>query len=1043
MKKIIFLLLVGCLVLGQVAAQTKVVGKVTSADDGQPVAFATVTVKDAANAVATTADDGSYSITVPKGGTTLVFSFVGLISQEVAIAGRTTIDATLQSDATVLEDVVVIAYGTAKKGGFTGSALSIDSKQIQTRPVTAVTSVLEGSTGILSSGATGQPGSSPDIRIRGFGSINASNNPLIVVDGFPFDGGLSDINPGEIENITVLKDASASALYGSRAANGVIMITTKRGRSGTLSVNFRTNHGFSQRSIPEYDRIGAYDYVPLMWENMYNGLISGGRTPASAAATASTNIMGSNGLGYNVFGVANGDVMLTDGTMNPNARITYGDYDWEDAMTRTGYRGEYLLDASGGTEKVTYMLSLGYLNEMGYVINSDIKRMNARASVDVKPVKWFKAGVTLTGVSSESNNSNTDSSTGYNNPFYFSRMIAPIYPIYRHNTDGTYAFDENGDKIYEWEKRSFSLGRHIVAETKWNTRKYERNTIGTRAYGEFIFMEGLKFTLNAGFDQRNSYYTGYDNPRVGDGSPAGRQDKTYFTPKTWNFNQLLTYDKSFDLHNIQLLAGHESYDYTYNYLRGFKTGVILEWNPELVNFTDVASLTSYKHQDTHEGYLFRAAYDYDNKYYLSASYRRDGSSRFHKDVRWGNFWSVGASWRLDREKFMNNVDWVDMLKVRAAYGETGNDRILDTDGYATYYPWQDLFNIQRNGGTPGYIMSELSGNSKLEWEKNSTLDVAVEFSFLDRRLHGSVGFYHRVSDNLLFNVPMPVSAGMDVQPQNIGKMYNQGFEIDLTGDIVRAKDFRWNANLNMSTVKNEITRMPNGQPTIINGTKQLQEGHSMYDFWLRTYVGVNPTNGAAMYLLDENSNYGTSSYTYEGKLVTENQNYAKYEYQGSAVPDLYGGIKNTFTYKNLSLSILLSYSLGGKIYDGTYAALMSSGSYGSAKHKDILKRWKNPGDITDVPKMDNTRTSAHNAASSRWLTNASYLNFRNVTLSYNLPKSFVQKLDLSNIQTYVSAENIHLFTHRKGMNPTQNFQGTQTNVYIPSRVITFGLNISF
>ena len=1042
MKKTILLALLVLMGVGLVNAQTRVTGKVTSADDGSPLPFVTVSVKDFTT-VATTGNDGSYIIDVPAGGEMLIFSFVGMVSQEVGIGGRAMIDITLQNDDAVLDDAIIIAYGTTKRGGFTGAAVSIDSKAIEMRPVSTVTSVLEGATGIQTLSASGQPGSSPSIRIRGYGSLNASNTPLYVLDGFPFDGGIADINPSDIENITVLKDASASSLYGARAANGVILITTKKGRKGSLVVNFRTTHGFSNRGIKEYDRIGPYDYVPLMWENMYNGLVTGGTAPATAAATASSSIMGSSGLGYNAFNVPNGDVMLTDGKLNPNARITYGDFNWEDEVFRTGYRGEYALNASGGTELVTYMFSANHLKESGYTKNSDMKRTNVRAAVDVNPVKWFKAGTNVSAMVSETNNIPTGSAS-YNNPFYFTRMMAPgIYPVYKHNADGSYVLDSNGNREYEWTGRVFAPGRHIVAENAWNTELYERNTLGGRVYADFYFLEGLKFTVNAGYDQRNTYNTTTDNPTVGDGATDGRSYRSYYTTKTWNFNQLLNYEKSFGLHNIQLLAGHESYEYIYNAFYGRRTGVILEGNTELINYSTVASLSSYTNTETVEGYMFRGSYDYNNKYYLSASYRRDGSSRFHKDARWGDFWSVGATWRMDRENFMKGIHWVDMLKLRSSYGQTGNSGMLDADGYSSYYPWLNLFDIQRNGNTPGFIMSTLAGNDKLTWEKNSTFSIAAEFSLFNRRLNGTIEFYHRISDNLLFNVPMTLSSGMKQQPQNIGTMYNQGFEIELSGDILRAKDFTWNMGINANTIKNEMTKMPPTQEEIISGTKKYSKGHSIYDFWLRTYVGVNPTNGYAMYILNEDTNYGTSFYDYNGQLVTENPNYAKYDYNDSAIPDLYGSIRSTFTYKDISLSAMFMYSLGGKVYDNTYFGLMTVSNYGDAKHPDILNRWQNPGDITDVPKMDANMSTNVNVASSRWLTNASYLSLKSISLSYTLPRAFVEKLTLSNVQVFASAENLFLITHRKGLNLSYSYNGTQSNVYSPARVITFGLNLSF
>lgn len=1027
--------------VGLAVAQTQTVtGTVTSGEDGMPVVGASVFAKDAAVGTITDIDGHFILRDVPVSVKVLRVSYIGMQTLEMAIAP--TMKVILYASSETLDEVVVVAYGTTKKSGLTGATVNISAKTIEARPITSVTSVLEGNTGIMTTTGSGQPGESPTVRIRGVGSVNASNNPLVVLDGFPYAGDLVDINPYDIESITVLKDASSAALYGSRAANGVIMVTSKKGKEGGLKVNFKTTHGFSSRGTSEYEKVGIFEYVPLMYEAMRNGFIVGGTTPENASANARAQVM--NKLGVNPFNVPDGEVITADGKMNPNASLLYNDFDWEGAISRTGYRGEYSLNASGGTDKATYMMSVGYLKENGHIICSDMERMNAKAIIDVSPVRWFKAGVNIAGAISQSNNvlANSENSGLFANPVNFTRYIAPIYPVYKHEADGSFVLDKQGNKVFEWDDRAFSKGRHIVAELEWNSIKYERNVLGTRAYGEFTLMEGLRVTLNTGFDKRNNYHMKYDNPHVGDGSPAGRGRKRYYSGQTWNFNQLLNYDKSFDLHNIQLLAGHESYEYQYDFFDAQKSGIISEGNSELINFSSTATLNSYQHTMNHEGYLFRASYDYDSKYYASVSYRRDGSSRFHKDVRWGNFWSVGTGWRIDRERFMADIGWIDMLKLRMAYGETGNDGILNNSGDNLYYPWMDLYNIQRNGTVAGFIQSTTAGNNKLKWEKNSSLDVAVEFSLFNRRLHGLVEFYRRNSDNLLFNVFMPVSSGMDIQPQNIGSMYNQGIELDVTGDIFRTRDFTWSMNFNLTTLKNRITKMPNGEE-IISDNKKLAEGHGLYNFWLRTYVGVNPDNGSAMYLLDETIDYGTNFYEYNGMKVTENQNYAKYEWHGKAMPDMYGGIRNMFSYKDVSLSVLLTYSLGGKVYDNSYVRLMSSGTYGNAVHKDILKRWQNPGDVTDVPKMDASKAVTFDPQLSRWLVNASSLTLKNVTLSYNLPQNIAQRISLGSIQTYVSGENLHMFTKRKGLNPSQSFDGVQRNMYQPTKVITFGLSLSF
>jgi len=490
------------------------------------------------------------------------------------------------------------------------------------------------------------------------------------------------------------------------------------------------------------------------------------------------------------------------------------------------------------------------------------------------------------------------------------------------------------------------------------------------------------------------------------------------------------------------LIGHESFDWVYNYFYGMRTDVIFEGISELDNFTTTTSLSSYQDRRAVEGYLARANYSFNDKIFVDASIRRDGSSRFGKDVRWGNFFSLGASWRLDKENFIKSANWIDELKLRAAYGQTGNEN-LGTSNTALY-AWQDLYSIQRNANSAGFILTTNVGNSILTWEKNSNIDVAVEFAFLNRRLRGSVEFYNRVSSNLLFDVRMPLSSGVGTQNQNIGSMYNRGLEFTLSGDVVRKRDFNWNINLNANHNTNRITKMPDDTPELVSGNYRLMAGKSRYDYWLRTYVGVNPADGKVMYLFDDANTVSTDKFVYEGQTVTYNQNNAKYEYHGETFPTIFGSVTNTFKYKSLQFSFMFTYRLGGKIYNGVYNSLMSVGSYGNAKHVDILKRWQKPGDITDVPIMDNSQSTAFGAASSKWLMDGTSLAMRTATVSYTLPKNFVTNvLDLKNVNVYLSGENLFILSKMKGMNPNQSFTGAQSTSYDPARVLTLGINIAF
>ncbi|WP_205501621.1 SusC/RagA family TonB-linked outer membrane protein [Rufibacter psychrotolerans] len=1040
-KTLLFSFVLLLALVGQAWAQTRTVtGRVTDASTGEGMPGVTVQLKGTTTAAPTDAN-GSYSISVPTAGGTLIFSFIGYTNQEVAIGSQSTLNVRLALDAKQLAEIVVqVPYGTADPATFTGSTATISSEKLGQRPVTNITNAIAGQApGVVVASGTGQPGGGPDIQIRGFSSINYSNSPLYVVDGVPYTAGLSNLNMEDVENITILKDAASTALYGSRATNGVVMITTKKGRKDRTRVNLRALQGVTSRAVPEYERVNAQEYYPLMWEGYRNTLINATTTREQANKLASAGIK--NILGYNPFNVPNNQIVSEDGTLNPDAQLLWGDdLDWEKNLTRSSSRSDYTLSFSGGSDKTDYYVSLGYLNDRGYLIRSDFERYSARLNVNSKVTNWFKAGLNLTGTLSNSNQASTGSATGYVNPFYFSRNIGPIYPVHQHDpVTGAYILDENGEKQYDigttagmTRPGGGSPGRHIVAETEWNKFLYRRNVAGARTYGEITFLKDFKFTTNLTVDITNYEEQGYENTIVGDGAPAGRANRTLYNLTSYTVNQLLGYNKTFDVHTIDFLVGHENYSRTRDYLYGMKQGEVVANNTELINFGTINDLYTYKQEHKIESFFARANYTFGDRYTLSGSFRRDGSSRFFEDVRWGNFWSVGASWRLDRETFFTMPNWVDMIKVRSSYGQVGNE---DVDNY---YAWQALYALGYENATEGGFLQSSLGNRALHWEKNNSFDVGVEFGLFGNRLTGSAEYFFRESEDLLFAVKQPLSSGVDEVIQNIGAMNNRGVELRLAGDILRTNGFTWNLDVNWTSYKNEITQMPPLQKELVSGTKKLKEGESINSFWLREYYGVDPENGNALYRANVYNE--TNSKIIGSDTVTWVANNARFHYAGTSIPDFSGGITNTFSFKGFTLSALLTYQVGGKIYDSEYAGLMNA-SYGAALHRDIMNRWQKPGDITDVPRLHPGNTDL-NAASDRWLVDASYLNFRNVTLSYNVPTGFTKRLKLQNVNIFASGENLGLISKRKGMNVGQNFIGTTSAVYTPARVLSLGLNLS-
>lgn len=1039
---------------GPLLAQERTIsGRVTATEDGSSLPGVNVVLKGTTTGT-TTDVEGEYKLNVPASGGSLIFTFIGMETVEMVIGDRTKLDVSLGLDVTQLNEVVITTFGEAKRSSFTGSYSQINSDKLRERPLSNAISAIAGTTaGVTTTAGVGQPGVAPDIRIRGFGSISASNDPLYVVDGVPYPGSIANLNTGDIETMTILKDAASTSLYGARAANGVVMITTKKGKSskdgGTINLSYAK--GFSTRGLQEYDRVGVADYYPLEWESIRNNIAYTGATPpdlATAGAMASAQL-GAR-VQYNVYDVPFDQLVSATGVMNPNAKLLYtgSDLDWEAPLMRQGNRDELSLTFSGATDKSDYYISFSHLDDKGYQIKSDYDRYTARLNYNTQIKKWLKTGANLSTTISESNQSAADGGTTFVNPFFFSRGMGPIFPVYAHDPANPGSFLlKDGEKFYDYGNMSaLGLpnrpqygGRHAIAETELNSDFYKRNVLSTRGYVELSFLKDFKFTANAGADITNQNDVTFGNPLIGDGAPAGRTTHRFDNFTNYNFNQLLNYSKSFDLHNFTALIGHENYNRTESFVTASKSTQTLDGNIELPNFAVLTDGDGWLDTYKIEGYFSRLNYDFNEKYFASFSIRRDGSSKFYEDVRWGTFLAASGAWRMDQESFIKEISAISQLKLRASYGQTGNDGGAGTS--ISYYAWQPTYGLGwDNALEPGILQGSL-GNKNLTWESSNAGDVALEFGVLKNRITGTVEYFNRASSNLIFNVPTPLSSGIASITKNIGTMVNTGFELTLGAEILRAGDFSWQLDLNATKIKNEITKMPEESKEIISGTKKLKEGSSIYDFWLREYMGVNPLNGDALYRAETWS--PANSFVNEGgDTVTNVISNARYHYNGTSIPKVSGGFTNTFRYKGFSLSAVVVYQIGGKVYDGAYASLMSSGGFGSAKQVDIMKRWLNPGDVTNVPRMDFGRTTDFDGQSDRWLIDASYLNIRSVTLSYNLPGKWASKAYLSRAQFFVSGENLLFKSKRAGMNVQQNYAGTTSNVYSPAKSIIFGTSIT-
>lgn len=1023
-----------------------VIGVVVSSEDGYPVAGASVLVVGTSTGTMTDVD-GKFSLSVPTSGKMLKVSFVGMTTKQVPIRSGL-LRVVLEPNDKMLDEVMVVAYGTANRGSFTGSASVVNVEKIEERPTTEIASALLGaSSGVTVQQATGEPGTASTVRIRGIGSFSASNDPLIILDGTPYDGALSSLNPADIENITVLKDASSTALYGARAANGVLLINSKRGEEGKLRMNVKFNQGFTARQGGDYDRLDVRQYMETYWKLLYNKYTKANVENAGQAASEALK----SSVGYNPFNVSAAQMVLSDGKLNPDAQMLWGDdTDWEDAVLRLGQRTDASLSLSGGSKNTTYYASLGYTDEDGYVVGASFRRISSKTSVTSQVKPWLKLQLSNSYTYSKGNGQMTTSRGSVTNTFRFLRYIPPISPIHLRNPEtGEIITNDSGEALYDFgggykgaDKRVFGSGSLVnpAIELRDRDKGYQRARNNLKGYAEVKLPWHLKFTLNGSYIESNYRYNSATKSYPGK-DVTGSVTKTNSLTSSLTFNELLAFQHTFDKHHVDLLVGHESYDYKYSYLSVGMIGEVTANNSEFTNYTSMNSMpTSYTRRYKTEGFLSRGNYDYDGRYFVSFSLRRDGSSRFSKDARWGTFWSVGASWRMDEENFLKGADWIDMLKLRASYGVVGNDDL------GSYYPYQSTYESALNGEEAGFIIGNL-GNNDLKWETSKNFDVAIEFN-LCKRYRGSIEFYNRMSGNLLFGVPLSPSSGSDKINMNAGSMYNRGFELTLGGDFIKNKRWKLGADFNLTYLKNKMTKVP-VDAFIDNYVFRIEEGHGRYEYYLRQWRGVDPATGSSLYEPADPAT-ATKLVTVDGKQYTTSVEEAKYDYSGSGLPLFTGGLTLQAGYKRFSLQATLAFQLGGKMYDTAYYQLMYPNYNSSAQNlsTDILKAWTQPGDMTCVPRLSDDgddQADLMGEYSTRWLRSSDELDLANITLSYSCPKNWLRTVGLENAKIYVSGDNLISLTAKKGLFPRFNEGGFDLNgdTYAPARAFTAGISINF
>ncbi len=1024
------------------AQNMKVQGTVSDAN-GDPIIGASV-VLEGTQVFASTDLSGKFSISAPADGV-LVVSFIGFETQNVPVNGRAQVNVTLTESAVALDDVTVVAYGAKRKQDLVGSVTKVKNDVIANSQAASVSSALEGAVaGLQVVSSSGQPGDDASIYVRGIGSLSASNAALIVVDGTPFNGKLSDINPADIESISVSKDAVSNSLYGSRAAGGVVMVTTKKGSKDRINIQFSGNWGITQRAYKDYDMVtDPGEFYRLTWYGMRNTeWKANGGDLAAAALVASEGLLDELG-NYNAFIIPNGEYLVnTDGTLNASARKRYDD-SFADAMFKDTFRQEYVVSASGGSEKTDYYISMGFLDNESYIIGSNYNRLTTRVNVNSQLKKWVKVGSNINFSKTEQNG--VQEGTGLaSNPFSTARSWAPIFPVHAYDAEGNMIYDEFGKPVYDAgtgqtvgsTNRPTAQNQNVICNLYEDIRQSKYNNLTTRSYVEVRFLKNFTATVNYSYDYTNGRGTTYYTPTIGDGqSFGGRGTHESMNRTTTNLNQIIAYNNTFGDHNVSAKIGHEYYKYEYDYLSGQKTQFFVPDNPQLDNGGQMESLSSYTSKHNIEGYFAMADYNYKNKYYLSGAFRRDGTSRFIE--KWGNFWSVGAAWRITQESFMEGAsEWLNELKIRASYGTQGNESMLN------YAPYEDQYAITWDGSKLGYSYS-FYGNPDLTWEKQNTLDIGLEFKFLNS-ISGSVEYFNRTTDDMIFQRPLAYSTGgRPYNWENIGKMRTTGIEFEVNFDIFKKKDFRWSVGVVGQHYDNEILTLPeeNKEDGITNGAFKMMEGHSYFEYFTYKYAGMTEDGDPQWYMdeLDEEGNV-------IGQTITKNYSEAtKYWLGKEAMPDLQGGLNTQLSWKGIDLSIATAFQIGGYGYDSEFLSGMSSSFY-VGHHKELWNTYNPETGKGKYPIWNaNNSSNSWSQRSDYTLVDASYFSIRNITLGYTFPAKWMNTIGIQKARVFVTADNLAMWSKRQGYDPRVSLTGSDSSFggYAPLRVISGGINIVF
>lgn len=1027
-KPLLFFVVFCCFLLSAVAQQKTITGTVTGAEDNLPIIGATVQIKGTSTGVSTDLN-GKYQINASEGNI-LEIRYVGMRTKEVIIGTSNVYDVQLEYDVFGVDEVVVVAYGVTKRESYTGAASVVKSDKLTKTPTTSVVKALQANaSGVQVVNTSSASNAEPIIRIRGVGSITADASPLWVVDGIV---GATLPNISDIESVTVLKDAAASSLYGSRAANGVVVVTTRKGVAGKTKFTYSGKQSYMWKTTNNFKMLNSAEYIQKSWQGLYNFGTDKGATwltdngYTSAANYASNNL---NLAGMNPFNIA--QPIDDNGNIKPDAKLML-DQSWFDLANRTGNINEHNLTASGGNEDTKFYFSGTYYNQEAITFPDKITRLIGHINVTSQVNKQIRVGYTSTLKYQQGNtvkDITNGSGTGYAAYTYPNNV-----PLYELDANFNPVLGPDGKPLYNWNNL-VSKDYNPIAQTTLDPRGHRSSNIFNTLNFNWEIIKGLVFDTKASGTLSFNNTDDFRNPYHGDGKAYKgssdkntRDDRTYFTSTT------LTYDKTLAAsHKINLLLGYETEKYISKTVFASAKGFDIPFSDELSIGSQSFGWGSTTTETSLISYFSRLNYSLSDKYYLSGSFRRDGSSRFGPRVRWANFWSASASWRLSQESFLQGISWLNDLKLRASYGTNGNQAVPP---YA-YLPVYGLGNVYDYN--IGMVHTRLP-NFDLRWEKNVIMNVGLEFGIFDI-LRGSIEYFERKTTDLLMDKPLPPSSGFTSILYNIGGLTNNGIELELHSTNISKTNFVWLSDFFISTFKNKITSL--SQEEIITDNKRWVVGNSLFTWYLKEYAGVNPTTGAAMWYKDVVDVNGDPT---GEKETTENYGEATRYEIGQSVPKMYGSLTNSFIFfKDINFSFQLYWSIGGKIYNSLRQQTMTDGlRYGYQLNKEVLQSWQNPGDKTNVPRFVFGNTTQSGETSSRFLEDGTFLRLRNVNLSYSLPKKWLSVVGVDNATVFFNGDNLLVFTKYTGNDPEQGLNGLTNTTDVPNvRTITFGINLSF